>query len=309
MAERKRCEICNRSFKSQEGLDMHNGAKHSSSKEEPEEKRKSSKANPKKIKKQLTWLVILGLIIWGVYAMFSGGGGAVLPPTDMKGHVEVSPDSHVLKEPISVAIQKHMLEHADGTGSPGIIINYNCEDYSCEAGLVENLEAFSQIYPENVYIAPFENLGGKIVLTKLGRLEILEEYSENKIHLFISGRIPGNGRLGALSSGNNENQILEELSQKIEETGNKEFDVIAEQWKFSPNEIEVNEGDNVILNIESIDIAHGIAIPAFEVNEYLSPGQTVKIEFVADRKGSFTFSCSVSCGVGHTGMIGKIIVN
>jgi len=309
MAERKRCEICNRNFKSQEGLDMHNEAKHSSSKEEPKKEGKSFKVSPKKIKKLLIWLVILGLIVWGVSAMFSGSG-SVLPPTDMRGHVEISPDSHVLREPIPFAVQKHMLEHADGTGSPGIIINYNCEDYSCETGLIENLETFSQIYPENVYIAPFENLGGKIVLTKLGRLEILEEYNKNKIHLFISGTIPGNGELASPTHGDSgQGQVMEELSsQETGETNVKEFDVIASQWKFSPSKIEVNEGDEVVLNVRSVDVAHGIAIPAFEINEYLSPGQTVRMEFVADRKGTFTFSCSVSCGVGHIGMIGKLIV-
>jgi len=309
MAERQRCEICNRSFKSQEGLDMHNGAKHSSSKDETKKEKNIIKISPKKVRKQLIWVVILGLVIWGVYAIFSSGGGAVFPPTDMQGHVELSPDSHVLKEPMPIAIQKHMLEHADGedSSSGGIIISYNCEDYICEDGLIENLEAFSQVYPENVYVAPFKNMGAKIVLTKLGRLEILEEYSENKIHLFISGTIPGNENLVSPTQGDSgQSQIFEELSSQ--ETNIKEFSIVAKQWQFSPSKIEVNEGDSVVLNVRSVDVAHGIAIPAFGVNEYLSPGQTVRMEFVANKKGTFTFSCSVSCGVGHTGMIGKLIV-
>jgi len=45
------------------------------------------------------------------------------------------------------------------------------------------------------------------------------------------------------------------------------------------------------------------------INEFLSPGNTVRIEFVANQKGTFVFACSVSCGVGHGGMRGKIIVN
>ena len=38
-----------------------------------------------------------------------------------------------------IAIQKHMLEHADGKegGRGGVIINYNCEDFNCEDGLIE----------------------------------------------------------------------------------------------------------------------------------------------------------------------------
>ena len=88
----------------------------------------------------------------------------------------------------------------------------------------------------------------------------------------------------------------------------KEFTIIASQWKFDPNSITVNKGDTVRLKIISTDVAHGIAIPDYRINEYLSPGQTVNIEFTADRKGTFIFACSVSCGVGHTGMKGKLIV-
>jgi len=89
----------------------------------------------------------------------------------------------------------------------------------------------------------------------------------------------------------------------------KEFDIVAKQWQFSPNKIEVNKGDTVILNVKSIDVNHGLAIPKLGINEFLSPGNTVKIKFIANQKGTFAFACNVSCGVGHGGMRGKIIVN
>ncbi len=300
MEEKPRCEICDRNFKDAEGLDMHNAAKHPKT-----EKTEKKKIPVKKIRNWGIGLIITVLVVWGISAMFSGGG-LTLPPTDMQGHVEVSPDSHVLKEPMNILIQKHMLEHADGTGSPGVVINYDCENYDCETGLIENLEAFADTYPENVYVAPFKNMAAKMALTKLNRIETLDEYDKNKIHIFISGRIPINEELGISNSENSEeNQILEELTQT---TNIKEFNMVASQWKFSPDTIRVNKGDNVILNVESVDVAHGIAIPDYGIDEYLSPGQTVKIEFVADRKGTFLFSCSVSCGVGHLGMSGKLIV-
>ena len=96
--------------------------------------------------------------------------------------------------------------------------------------------------------------------------------------------------------------------QTLSSGGVKEFSIIAKQWKFDPATITVNQGDKVRLSITSIDVAHGIAIPDYRINEYLTPGQTVNIEFTADRKGTFIFACSVSCGVGHTGMKGKLIV-
>lgn len=179
MAEKVRCNICNKAFKSHEGLEMHVKAKHS----KPE--KKVSKTNYKKIRNWTIFIIILGLLIWGVSSMFSGV--KTLPPTTMQGHVESSPVSHIIRQPMSVPVQKHMLEHADGTGPPGIIINYNCKDYNCESGLIENLESFGEKYPANVYVAPFSNMDAKIVLTRLNRIEILEQYNEETIESFILG--------------------------------------------------------------------------------------------------------------------------
>jgi hypothetical protein len=177
MAEKHKCEACNRNFKDKEGLDMHNSAKHS----KPE--KKSMKLNSKKIRKRTIIIAILVLVVVGFYFLFSSV--KTLPPTDMRGHIEESPESHVLKEPMPILIQKHMLEHADGTGSPGIIINYNCEDYNCESDLIEKLEAFAITYPENVYVAPFKDMDAKIVLTRQNGIDILEDYDEERINNFI----------------------------------------------------------------------------------------------------------------------------
>lgn len=181
MAEKARCEICNRNFKDEEGLEMHNKAKHSPKKSE---NKKANKVNYKKIRTGVIFILVLVLIIWGMVWMFSGI--KTLPPTDMRSHVEASPSSHVLKEPMPIAIQKHMLEHADGVGRPGVIINYNCEDYSCENDLIEKLEEFASEF-DYVYVAPFKNMDAKIALTKLKKIKVLEDYNEKEIKDFIIG--------------------------------------------------------------------------------------------------------------------------
>ena len=94
-------------------------------------------------------------------------------------------------------------------------------------------------------------------------------------------------------------------------TGNgqvKEFSITAKTFEFIPNEIVVNKGDHVILHIKSIDVTHGFAIAAYDINEQLNPGEEVKVEFVADKAGEFSFFCSVPCGSGHPRMQGKLIV-
>lgn len=180
MLEKVKCEICDRIFKDAESLAMHNNAKH------PEKILKERKPLPvKKIRKWTTLIILAGLVILGVLGGISNI--KTLPPTDIQGHVESSPSLHISKEPMPIAIQKHMLEHADGAGKPGVIINYNCKDYVCETDLIEKLESFAVQY-NHVYVAPFKGMDARIALTKLGKIEVLEEYSEAQIKNFIEGK-------------------------------------------------------------------------------------------------------------------------
>ncbi len=109
-----------------------------------------------------------------------------LPPTDMQGHIEESPKAHIVDAPMPDAIQRHMLEHADGKGKPSIIIQYNCKKFSCEPDLVVKLTDLVKQYPDNVYLAP-NDYDGKIILTKMGKLQILDGFDEESIKKFISG--------------------------------------------------------------------------------------------------------------------------
>ena len=88
----------------------------------------------------------------------------------------------------------------------------------------------------------------------------------------------------------------------------KAFSIIARQWEFEPSTITVNKGDTVQLTLTSVDVSHGYSISAFGVNEILKPGATVETSFVADKVGTFTSTCSVSCGEGHLAMTGTIVV-
>tara|TARA_Y100000034_G_C6663623_1_gene291043 strand:+ start:75 stop:536 length:462 start_codon:yes stop_codon:yes gene_type:complete len=99
------------------------------------------------------------------------------------------------------------------------------------------------------------------------------------------------------------------LEEEIEEESNtQEFSIIASEWEFDTSTITVNEGDTVILHLISEDVTHGFSLSDFDISETLSPGDEVTIEFIADKEGSFTFSCSVPCGSGHSSMTGEIIV-
>ena len=175
------CPECGKSFNSEEALGMHKRSKHSHDKEP-----KIPVKQKKKIRNWIIFIVIIGLIVFGI--SFAVVNKKTLPPISDQGHIEENPPSHVMREPMNILVQKHMLEHADGSGPQGIIINYNCIDYQCSNDLIPNLEAFAEEYPANVYIAPFPKMDAKIALTRLGKIKILDEYNEETIRAFIEGR-------------------------------------------------------------------------------------------------------------------------
>lgn len=88
----------------------------------------------------------------------------------------------------------------------------------------------------------------------------------------------------------------------------KEISIIARQWEFNPNIIEVNQGDNLRLKIKSIDVMHGFAVPDYDIDEVLTPNEELIVEFKADKKGTFEFRCTVFCGSGHSDMKGTLLV-
>ena len=100
----------------------------------------------------------------------------------------------------------------------------------------------------------------------------------------------------------------EEVSKQAAQSSIKEFTMTAKQWVFDPAVITVKQGDKVKLKITSIDVTHGFASLEFNVKTDLVPNKEVMVEFVADKKGEFSFFCSVKCGEGHRDMIGKLVV-
>jgi cytochrome c oxidase subunit II len=105
------------------------------------------------------------------------------------------------------------------------------------------------------------------------------------------------------------NKIKKTKPEEGSRTGDTvEFNMVAKRWEFQPSAIKVNKGDKVKINIESVDVLHGFAISDFNVNSNLYPGQTTTVKFIANKTGTFSFFCSVSCGSGHFGMKGVLIV-
>ncbi len=81
---------------------------------------------------------------------------------------------------------------------------------------------------------------------------------------------------------------------------------------FTPEWIEVNEGDHVIwhlTNLESTrDATHGFSLPGYNINLSLEPGEAQTVEFDATMSGTYSFFCSEFCSALHLEMMGYFLV-
>jgi len=82
---------------------------------------------------------------------------------------------------------------------------------------------------------------------------------------------------------------------------------------FNPERIEIKKGDHVIWHITNIerakDAVHGFALPGYNINLSLEPGETATIEFHADKEGVFSFYCTEFCSALHLEMAGYLLVS
>ena len=138
-------------------------------------------------RKWATWGVVgLVIAVGGGWLGYSIATAKRLPPTGIADHVEQNPPGHILTTPMPLAIQKHMLEHADGGGRPGVVINYNCVKFRCPDGMVDLLAGMVRAFPDFVYLAPYPEMDVRIAVTKLGKILTLDEPDLEKIRRFIT---------------------------------------------------------------------------------------------------------------------------
>jgi len=103
-------------------------------------------------------------------------------------------------------------------------------------------------------------------------------------------------------------------------------EVTAKKYEYSPAPIHIKRGAKVQLKITAADHDHGFKIAAFPDGAaqggapglvfasaqdcwQLKKGETTTVEFVAQTAGTYTFKCCHTCGLGHRGMKGQLIVD
>jgi heme/copper-type cytochrome/quinol oxidase subunit 2 len=101
--------------------------------------------------------------------------------------------------------------------------------------------------------------------------------------------------------------------------------ITAKKYEYSVSPVHVKLGTKVQLKITAIDHDHGFKIAAVPDAAIptgtagliftsaqdcwrLKKGETTMIDFLAQKPGTYTFRCCHTCGLGHKGMKGQIIV-
>lgn len=88
----------------------------------------------------------------------------------------------------------------------------------------------------------------------------------------------------------------------------KAFTVAGVNHLFDVEEIRVKEGDMVTINFVSDDGFHDWVVDEFDAaTDQVRPGVKTSVTFVADKKGTFEYYCSVGDHRAR-GMVGKLIV-
>ncbi len=110
------------------------------------------------------------------------------------------------------------------------------------------------------------------------------------------GVVLGEGEEPAMAE---EGELMEEVGEEPaagEEEEHGEQVIIGEFHRWEPDHLVVRLGDTVVLTVTNPhDDAHSLVIPDFGVNSgRLEPGGEATVTFVADREGTFPFSCGIT---------------
>jgi len=83
------------------------------------------------------------------------------------------------------------------------------------------------------------------------------------------------------------------------------FEIVAEDYKFSPFNIIVNQGDKVQFVVTAGDRDYEFKLKAYDIKERVRQGVPATINFTATKAGTFTFT---SPGLVHRSMKGTLVV-
>ncbi len=109
------------------------------------------------------------------------------------------------------------------------------------------------------------------------------------------------------------NAVLDAKDARVERNGNNvEIWMTVIRSHFTPERIEINQGDHVIWHLTNLertpDATHGFALSGYNINLSLEPGEARTIEFDATQPGTFIYYCTEFCSALHLEMLGYFLI-
>ena len=86
------------------------------------------------------------------------------------------------------------------------------------------------------------------------------------------------------------------------------IDITARRFSYTPSEIHMAAGEQVVLAFHALDFVHGMRIPDLGIRRDLLPGLVIELPLGPLAPGVYGFLCDNFCGDGHEDMQGSIVV-
>jgi cytochrome c oxidase subunit II len=81
------------------------------------------------------------------------------------------------------------------------------------------------------------------------------------------------------------------------------IDIVASNWKFTPNVIQLHAGQTTTLRLTSSEGVHGLQSDDLGIPlTTISPGTFQTVSVTPKKSGKYVLHCAIMCGAGHPNM-------
>lgn len=81
------------------------------------------------------------------------------------------------------------------------------------------------------------------------------------------------------------------------------IDIVASNWKFTPNAIQLHVGQTTTLHLTSTQGVHGLESADLGIPQTaIMPGAFKSVAVTPKKPGKYVLHCAIMCGAGHPNM-------
>ena len=88
----------------------------------------------------------------------------------------------------------------------------------------------------------------------------------------------------------------------------RDVTITARDFRFTPDRIEVNQGELIRLTVRSADITYGFTLDEYRISRRVPAGGEATFQFQADRAGMFQYYSNLTNDPAQENMTGTLVV-